>query len=195
MNLSIKCKNRREIQSGQEQSRDIEFFLGGVCIHIYITQIYMLLLLSHFIRVRLCDPIDGSPPGSPVPGILQARTLEWVAVPFSNAWKWKVKVKLLSRVQLLATPRTSAHQAPLSMGFFQARVLEWGAIAFSDKYIYDSCNPMDYSLPGSSVHGIHQARILEWVAIPFSRGSSRPRDWTWVSCIAGRFFTTRDRYI
>ena len=65
----------------------------------------------------LCDPIDGSPPGSPVPGILQARTLEWVAISFSNAWKWKVKVKLLSRVQLLATPWTAAHQAPLSMRF------------------------------------------------------------------------------
>ena len=52
----------------------------------------------------LCDPIDGSPPGSPVPGILQARTLEWVAISFSKAWKWKVKVKLLSCVRLLATP-------------------------------------------------------------------------------------------
>ena len=65
----------------------------------------------------LCDPIDGSPPGSPVPGILQARTLEWVAISFSNAWKWDVKVKLLSRVQLCATPWTAAYQAPPSMGF------------------------------------------------------------------------------
>ena len=67
--------------------------------------------------LTLCDPIDGSPPGSPVPGILQARTLEWVAISLSNAWKWKVKVKLLSRVQLLVTPWTAAHQAPPSMGF------------------------------------------------------------------------------
>ena len=65
----------------------------------------------------LCDPIDGSPPGSPIPGILQARTLEWVAMSFSSAWKWKVKVKLLSRVQLFVTPQTAAHQAPPSMGF------------------------------------------------------------------------------
>ena len=65
----------------------------------------------------LCDPIDSSPPGSPVPGILQARTLEWVAMSFSNAWKWKVKVKSLSRVRLFVTPQTAAHQAPLSMGF------------------------------------------------------------------------------
>ena len=65
----------------------------------------------------LWDPIDGSPPGSPIPGILQARTLEWVAISFSSAWKWKVKGKLLSRVRLLATPWTTAYQAPASMGF------------------------------------------------------------------------------
>ena len=65
----------------------------------------------------LCNPIDGSPPGSPIPGILQARTLEWVAISFSNAWKWKVKVKSLSRVWLLAIPWTEAYQAPLSMEF------------------------------------------------------------------------------
>ena len=65
----------------------------------------------------LCDPIDGSPPGSPVPGILQARTPEWDAISFSNAWKWKVKVKSLSHVRLFATPWTAAYQAPPSMGF------------------------------------------------------------------------------
>ena len=65
----------------------------------------------------LCDPIDGSPPGSPIPGILQARTLEWIAISFSNAWKWKVKVKSLRRVRLLATPWTAAYQALPSMGF------------------------------------------------------------------------------
>ena len=67
--------------------------------------------------LTLCDPRDGSPPGSPVPGILQARTLEWVAISLSNAWKWKVKVKLLSCVQLSATPWTAAYQAPPPMGF------------------------------------------------------------------------------
>ena len=65
----------------------------------------------------LCDPIDSSPPGFPVPGMLQARILEWVAISFSNAWKWKVKVKSLSRVRLCATPWTAAYQAPPSMGF------------------------------------------------------------------------------
>ena len=79
----------------------------------------------------LCDPIDGSPPGSPVPGILQARTLEWVAISFSSAWKWQVKVKSLNRVWLLVTPWTAAYQAPLSMGPSRQEYLEWIAIAFS----------------------------------------------------------------
>ena len=74
----------------------------------------------------LCDPIDGSPPGSPVPGILHARTLEWVAISFSNAWKWKVKVKSLSHVRLLATPWTAAHQGPPSMGF--SRQEHWSGV-------------------------------------------------------------------
>ena len=67
--------------------------------------------------LTLCDPIDGSPPGSPIPGILQVRILEWVAVSFSNAWKWKVKVKSLSHVRPSATPWTAAYQGPPSMGF------------------------------------------------------------------------------
>ena len=65
--------------------------------------------------LTLCNPIDGSPPGSPVPGILQASTLEWVAISFSSAWKWKVKVKLRSHVRLLATLWTAACQASLSI--------------------------------------------------------------------------------
>ena len=71
----------------------------------------------------LCDPRDGSPPGSPVPGVLQARTLEWVAMSFSSAWKWKAKVKSLSRVRLFATPWTAAHQAPPPVGF--SRQEDW----------------------------------------------------------------------
>ena len=67
--------------------------------------------------LTLCNPIDGSPPGSAIPGILQARTLEWAAISFSNAWKWKVKVKSLCRLRLFATPWTAAYQAPPSMGF------------------------------------------------------------------------------
>ena len=82
-------------------SLDVPFFLFGTS-----------LLLR-----RLSDPIDRSPPDYPVPAILQARTLEWVAISLSNAWKWKVKVKSLSRVPLLATPGTTAYQAAPSMGF------------------------------------------------------------------------------
>ena len=79
--------------------------------------LYTLLLLLLLSRPTLCHPVDGSPPGSPIPGILQARTLEWVAISFCNAWKWKVKVKSLRRVWLLAIPWTAAYQAPPSVGF------------------------------------------------------------------------------
>ena len=86
-------------------------------------------------RLTLCDPMDGSPPDSSVPGILQARTLEWVALAFSNAWKWKIKVKSLSRVWLLATTWTTAHQAPPFMGF--SRQEYWSGVPLpspSNKY-------------------------------------------------------------
>ena len=81
-----------------------------------------------------CDPRDGSPPGSPVPGILQARTLEWVAISFSNAWKWKVKGKSLNWVRLLATPWTAAHQAPPSMGF--SREEYWSGVPLPSPYTH-----------------------------------------------------------
>ena len=102
----------------------------------------------------LCDPIDSSPPGSAVPEILQARTLEWVAISFSNAWKWKVKVKLLSHVWFICP---------------------------------NLCDPVDCSLPGSSVRGIFQA-ILEWVAIAFSKIQCNPYQIT-----NGIFHTTRTK--
>ena len=82
----------------------------------------------------LCDPIDSSPPGSSVHGILQARTLEWVAISSSNAWKWKVKVKSLSRVQLLATPWTAAYQAPPSMGF--SRQEYWSGVPLPSPVVF-----------------------------------------------------------
>ena len=91
--------------------------------------------------LTLCDPIDSSPPGFPVPGILQARTLEWVAISFSNAWKWKVKVKSLSRVRPSATPWTCSLPGSSIHGIFQARVLEWGAIAFSARCFKFPFNP------------------------------------------------------
>ena len=82
----------------------------------------------------LCDPIDGSPPGSPVPGILQARTLEGVAISFSDAWKWKVKVKSLSRVRLCATPWTAAYQVPPSMGF--SRQEYWRGVPLPSSWLH-----------------------------------------------------------
>ena len=105
-----------------------------------------------------------------------------------------MKGKSLSHVPLFATPWTAAHQAPLSLGF--SRQEFWSGLPFPSpvcesekgKEVVQSCptlsDPMDCSLPGSSVHGIFQARVLEWVAMPSSRGSSRPRDQTHVSCSA-----------
>ena len=108
----------------------------------------------------LCNPIDGSPPGSPVPGILQARTLEWVAISFSNERKWKVKVKSLSRVRLFETPWPAAYQAPPSMGF--SRQEYWSGVpSLPYIYIYGKMNQAYlyiYPLPsGFSSHLGHQS--------------------------------------
>ena len=93
------------------------FWSSSLCSHFY--DMFFLSATAKSLQScpTLCDPRDGSPPGFPVPGILQARTLEWVAISFSNEWKWKVKVKSLSRSRLLVTPWTAAYQAPLSMDF------------------------------------------------------------------------------
>ena len=91
----------------------------------------------------LCNPIDGSLPGSPVPGILQARTLEWVAISFSNSWEWKVKVKSPSRVELLATPRTAAYQAPPPMGF--SRQEYWSGVPLPMPI--QECSPLLFIKP------------------------------------------------
>ena len=91
--------------------------ISCLCLTFYLSPAAAAAAKSRQSCPTLCDPIDGSPPGSPVPGILQARTLEWVALSFTSAWKWKVKVKSLSRVRLLATPWTVAYQTPPSMGF------------------------------------------------------------------------------
>ena len=100
----------------------------------YIIRHKVLLLKSLQSCPTLCDPIDGSPQGSPVPGILQARTLEWVAISFSNAWKWEGKVKSPSHVWLSATPWTAAHQAPLSMGF--SRQEYWSGVPLPSPMVY-----------------------------------------------------------
>ena len=104
----------------------------------------------------LCDPIDSSPPGSPVPGILQARTLEWVAISFSNTWKWRVKVKLLSRARLLETPWTAAYQAPPSMRF--SRQEYWSGVPSPSPIMKTrSCN-----LKGSSWHVKYSQVLFAW---------------------------------
>ena len=92
----------------------------------------------------LCDPIDSRPPSSSIPGILQARILEWVAISFSNAWKWKVKVKLLSPVWLFATPWTVAYQAPLSMGFSKQEYRSWLPFPSPIKSLYMCSNLANY---------------------------------------------------
>ena len=102
----------------------------------------------------LCHPIEGSPPGSPVPGILQARTLEWAAISFSNAWKWKVRVKLLSRIWLLETPWTAAYQAPPSMG--SSRQEYWSGLPLP--------SPLSFCPAYFTVHTIFQVHqcCLKW---------------------------------
>ena len=108
----------------------------------------------------LCNPMDSSPPGSPVPGIIQARTLEWVAISFSNAWKWKVKVKPLSRVWLSVTPGTAAYQAPPSMGV--SRQEHWSGLPFpspmheSKKWKWSCSVVSDSQRP----HGLQPTRLL-----------------------------------
>ena len=120
MDLTLDLQNQI-LQSGAPQS---EFYqiLQMVLVQIQVWE----KLLSHVFPAAAkslqscptpCDPMDCSLPGSSIHGILQARTLEWVAISFSNAWKWKVRVKSLSHVWLLATPWTAANQAPPSMGF------------------------------------------------------------------------------
>ena len=121
----------------------------------------------------LCDPVDCSPPGSSVHGILQARILEWVAISFSKG--------------------SSRHRNQTQVSRIASRCFNLWATREAQSEVAQSCptlwDPMDYSPPGSSVHGIFQARILEWVTISFSRESSWPRDRTRVSRIAGRHFT------
>ena len=114
----------------------------------------------------LCDPIDGSPPGSPVPGVLQARTLEWVAISFSNAWKWKVKVKSLSRVRLLATPWTAAYQAPRSMEFSRQEYWSGVPLPSPESAIGIHISPSFWtSLP--SLSPFHPSRLIQSPCLSF----------------------------
>ena len=138
-------------------------------------------------------PHRRQPTRLPIPGILQARTLEWVAISFSSAWKWKVKVKSLSRAWPSATPWTAAFQAPLSVGFSRQEYrsgvpLPSPILMFRMCLVTQSCltlcDPIECNPPGFPVHGVLHARIVERVAIPFSRRSSLPRNRTRVSYIS-----------
>ena len=123
--------------------------------------------------LTLGDPVDCSLPVSSVHRVLQARILEWVVIPFSRGSSWPTNQTLVVHSLLSELPGK-----PICLP--------------SESEVAQSCptlcDPMDCSLPGSSLHGILQARVQEWVAISFSRGSSWPRDRTWVSCIPGRRF-------
>jgi len=112
----------------------------------------------------LCDPIDGSPPGSAVPGVLQARTLEWVAVSFSNAWKWKMKVKSLSRVRLLATPWTAAHQVPPSMGF--SRQEYWSGVPLPSPVQCIRDNNRNLELERLTCYLVSTQKLGKFVSLP-----------------------------
>ena len=124
----------------------------------------------------LCDPIDGSRPGSAIPAILQARTLEWVAISFSNAGKWKMKVKSLSHVRLVATPWTAAHQAPPSMGFSRQEVKSGWCVANSNfafwKFLEMKKNATYFWSEIGWIHGwratvYHLLTHDTWVLCPF----------------------------
>ena len=162
---------------------------------ICIIIIYMFIHMSHVCLVNrshptTCDPMDCNPPGSSVHGILQARTLEWVAMPSSRGSSQPKNWTQISHIAGGFFTIWATREALVSMYIILS--LYVCLYISCEVEVAQSCptlcNPMDYSLPGSSVHGILQARVLEWVAISFSRGSSLPRDWTRVSRIVGRHF-------
>ena len=141
-------------------------------------------------------PMDCSPPGSSVHGILQARRLEWVAMPSSRGSLWSRDQTHISCTAGGSSPskapgKPSCHLRPQQSprgGEMEMALQPWLFYRCKVKVTQSCptiCDPMDYT-----VNGILQARVLEWVAIPFSRGSSQPRDWTQVPWIAGRFFTS-----
>ena len=137
----------------------------------------------------LCHPMEQSSTGSSVQEVLQAGILEWVAMFSSRSFSPPRDLNS----HLLHLSHCQAGFLPLKPPGKSKRCckvkwteLKWSEVAQSCLTL---CDPVDCSLPGSSAHGILHARILEWVAISFSRGSSRPKDWTCISCIADGFFT------
>ena len=131
----------------------LSFLIGIKCLSAFALSVAAAAAKSRQSCPTLCDPIDGSPTGSSVPGIVQARILEWVAISFSNYYLWSSMVFMVMNFKCFLVFQVKVTQSCVTL-----------------------CDPVDCSLPGSSVHRILQARILEWVAIAFSRGSSQPRD-------------------
>ena len=122
----------------------------------------------------LCDPRDSSPPGSPIPGILQARTLEWVAISFSSAWQWKVKVKSFSHAGLLATPWTAAYQAPPSMGF--SRQEYWSGVPLPSPHRYTTMCKIAHGNLLESTGSSVQCSALTWLGRLWSEGGKCKRE-------------------
>ena len=138
--------------------------------------------------LTLCDPMDCGLTGSSVHGIVQARILEWLSCPPPGDLP-DPGIESVSPV----IPALQADSLLLSHwgnpNWLKSLLLQSVSESEVGQSCPTLCDPIDCSLPSSSVHGIFQARVLKWVAISFSRGSSQPRDWTWVSCIAGRHCT------
>ena len=150
-NLFWKHAHRHTQKSGYYQLSG--YFLTQSSWHIKLTITQSIAVAAKTLQLclTLCDSLDGSPPGSPVPGILQARTLEWVAISFSNAWKWKVKVKSLNRVRPSATPWTAAHQASPFMGF--SRQEYWSGVPLP--------SPSHSPLQTSKIHILYSVNTIQ----------------------------------
>ena len=133
----------------------------------------------------LCDPINGSTPDPAVPGILQAKTLEWVAISSSNAWKWKVKVKSLSRVRLLVTPWTAAYQAPLSMGF--SRQEYWSGVPLVSPSVVSN-SAILWTVACQAPLSMEFQRQEYWSGLPFPSPGNEPASLE-SPTLTGGFFT------
>ena len=174
------------------------------CVRLFVTAAAAAKSIQLCPTLSVCDPTDSSPPGPTVPGILQARTLEWIAISSSNAWKWKVKSEVAQSCPTLSNPMDCSLPGSSVHGIFQARVLEWVAIALrlhgryirwnspgqntgvGDLSLLRGIFPTQGSNPGLphcrqilyQLSHKGSPRILEWVAYPFSSGSSWPRNRT-----------------
>ena len=132
---------RESISTWGKSMQSMETVPARLC-NLPCTSMYYAAAAAKLLQscLTLCDPIDGNPPGSTVPGTLQAKTLEWVAISFSSTWKWKVKVKSFSRVWLFATAQTAAHQAPPSMRFSRQEC--WSGLPLPSPNLQNKSHPL-----------------------------------------------------